>query len=94
MEFRIKEILKERGITALTLAKDIEMTQANLSNIMTGKTKPSLDTLEKIASALNVPITDLFERLKQNIITCPKCGTTLEIKEKGEYDINDDPLLK
>jgi len=44
------------------------------------QTKPSLDTLEKIASALNVPITDLFECPKQNIITCPKCGTALEIK--------------
>jgi transcriptional regulator with XRE-family HTH domain len=94
MEFRIKEILKERGITALTLAKDIEMTQANLSNIMTGKTKPSLDTLEKIASALNVPITDLFERPKQNIITCPKCGTQLEIKEKESYTVDEDPLTK
>jgi len=94
MEFRIKEILKERGITALTLAKDIEMTQANLSNIMTGKTKPSLDTLEKIADALNVPITDLFERPKQNIITCPKCGTALEIREKESYNVDEDPLLK
>ncbi|SHG04553.1 helix-turn-helix domain-containing protein [Dysgonomonas macrotermitis] len=94
MEFRIKEILKERGITALTLAKGIEMTQANLSNIMTGKTKPSLDTLEKIASALNVPITDLFERSKQNTITCPKCGTALEIKEKESYNVDEDPLTK
>jgi transcriptional regulator with XRE-family HTH domain len=82
MYFRIKELLKEKAITALVLAKKVGMTQANMSNIMTGKTRPSLDTLEKIASELNVPITELFERPSTDVIICPNCGVELEIKVK------------
>jgi transcriptional regulator with XRE-family HTH domain len=82
MKLRIKEILKEKRLTAVWLASNIEITQPNMSNIVSGKSKPSLDTLEKIAAALDVPITDLFERPASNTITCPKCGARLEIKVK------------
>ncbi len=82
MELRIKEILKEQGITNISLADQVGITRPNMSNIVNGKTKPSLDTLERIAVALGVPFTDLFEQPKQNVITCPKCGTRLEVKEK------------
>lgn len=67
MEFRIREILKEKGTTALALAGRIGMTQANLSNIMTGKTTPPLGTLEDIANALEVKIIDLFAREESDI---------------------------
>jgi len=43
---------------------------------------PSLDTLQKIADALNVPISELFERPDTSTIKCPKCGTELEVKAK------------
>lgn len=82
MELRIKEVLKEQGVTNIFLADKVGITRPNMSNIVNGKTKPSLETLEKIADALNVPITELFEQPKQNVITCPKCGTRLELKEK------------
>lgn len=81
MDFRIKSILKERGITALILAQKIDMTQANLSNIMTGKTTPTLPTLQKIADALQVPISDLFEQPQQNIITCPHCNGKIKVSK-------------
>lgn len=84
MELRIKEVLKEQGVTNIFLADKVGITRPNMSNIVNGKTKPSLETLEKIADALNVPITELFEQPKQNVITCPKCGTRLEVKEKED----------
>lgn len=62
MGLRIKEILKEQGGTSLSLAEKVGITRPNMSNIVNGKTKPSLDTLERIATALNVEIWELFER--------------------------------
>ena len=78
---RIKEVLKEKGITIVTLSNSIGITQPNTSNIVNGKTKPSLDTLEKIANALNVPITELFEQPQQNVITCPHCNGKIKIEK-------------
>lgn len=60
MQLRIKDILKKKGITAISFATDIGMTQANLSNIITGKTVPPLPTLQKIATALDVELWELF----------------------------------
>ena len=80
MNLRIKEVLKEKGLTAVWLASQIEITQPNMSNMVSGKSKPSLDTLERIASALNVPVTELFEQPATDIITCPKCGTKFKME--------------
>ncbi|WP_353120995.1 helix-turn-helix domain-containing protein [Dysgonomonas capnocytophagoides] len=84
MELRIKDLLKEKGMTNIAIAEKVGITRPNMSNIVNGKTKPSLDTLEKIADALNVHISELFEKHTQNdnIIRCPNCGTELELKKK------------
>lgn len=82
MDLRIKEILKEKKITAISLADTVGMAQPSMSNIVNGKVMPSVETLERIAFALGVPFTDLFEHPKQNIITCPHCNGKIKI-EKG-----------
>ena len=82
MELRIKEILKEKKITALSLAENVGMAQPSMSNIVNGKVMPSVETLEKISKALDVSFVDLFEHPNENTIICPKCGTKLEVKEK------------
>jgi transcriptional regulator with XRE-family HTH domain len=79
MELRIKEVLKEQKITALSLADKIGIAQPSMSNIVNGKVAPSLDTLKKIADALEVPITELFEKPSSGNFTCPKCGTILRL---------------
>ena len=81
MELRIKEILKDQGVTNISLADQVGMTRPNMSNIVNGKTKPSLDTLERIAVALGVPFTDLFEQPKQNRITCPYCNGKIKVSK-------------
>lgn len=42
----------------------------------------TLETLDKIANALNVHITELFEQPQSNEagITCPHCGKSITIK--------------
>jgi len=82
MELRIKEVLKEKGLTAVWLASQIEITQPSMSGIMNGKIKPSLDTLERIALALNIPITELFEQPATNFINCPYCGNKIKVSKE------------
>ncbi|MDR0331843.1 MAG: helix-turn-helix domain-containing protein [Dysgonamonadaceae bacterium] len=84
MELKIKELLKQKGKTVVWLASEIGITQPNTSNIVNGKSSPSIETLEKIASALNVDFLDLFvdNRNKDNGIelTCPHCGGDIKVE--------------
>jgi len=82
MELRIKEILKEKGFTSIWLASQVGITQPNMSNIVSGKSNPSLETLEKIANTLNVPIADLFEQPATDIINCPYCGGKIKVSKE------------
>lgn len=58
MKLRVSEICTEKGITQKELARKIGMTEVGLSKAIYGNT--TLNTLVKIAEALEVPITDLF----------------------------------
>ncbi|MGV8095998.1 MAG: helix-turn-helix domain-containing protein [Mangrovibacterium sp.] len=60
MKLRLREILKKRGQSISAFADQVGIAQANMSNIVNGKTSPSLDTLERIADTLELPIADLF----------------------------------
>lgn len=82
MQLRIKEICKLKGITLNDLAERVGISQPSISGISTGKQKPSFDTLEKLADALNVSPAELFAPQPSNTITCPHCGTVLEINER------------
>ncbi len=84
MDLRIKEILKEKKITAISLADTVGMAQPSMSNIVNGKVMPSVETLERIAVALQVPFTDLFEQPNDNTVKCPNCGVQLEVKKKSK----------
>lgn len=55
---RIKDVCKEKGITVSQLAEKMGIKQESLSRAINGN--PTLETLEKIANALGVDITQLF----------------------------------
>lgn len=59
-QLRIKEICKEKGLTLNALAEKIGISQPSISGIATGKQKPSFDTLDKLAEALGVEVSELF----------------------------------
>lgn len=59
---RIKELLKEKKMTAKELAVKIGMTETGLSLIVKEKGNPPLNTLERIATALDVEIWELFTK--------------------------------
>ena len=80
MRLRIKEICKGKGITINELAERVGVSRVSLSGIVTGKQKPSFDTLEKLSDALNIAPSELFEAPKEGEITCPHCGKSITIK--------------
>lgn len=81
MELRIKEIIKEQGTTIQNIADAIGVNRVTLSNSINGN--PTVETLDKIATALGVPITELFAIPKKN-------DGTLGIIKHNEhtYEIN------
>lgn len=58
-DLRIKEILKERGMTLTTLASEIGITVGTLSAMISGN--PTLNNLRKVANALDCDIKELFK---------------------------------
>ena len=70
MESRIKELLKERGITISNLAEKIGTTQTSLSRALGENGNPTYETLSKIAKVLGVDMS----------LTCPHCGKEINIK--------------
>ena len=83
MAHRIKELIKEKGYTQQEFADLLGMSRVGLVQIVNGK--PSYPTLEKIATALNVPMWQLFAspeeiaRQAKNDL-CPHCGMPISIK--------------
>lgn len=76
MNYRIKDICKEKGITLSELADQIGMKSANLSVSLSDKGNPTMSTLTKIADALNVDFIELFVPKED--------GTTGYIEHDGE----------
>ena len=84
METRIKELLERRGMSSAELSRRIGVTKATVSNLITGKTTPSVDTLNRIAEVLEVPFWQLFTNpddiAERKQLVCPHCGKPIEVE--------------
>ena len=81
MNLRVKEICKSKGLLMEDLAGKLGVTPNTLTRNVNGN--PTVGTLERIASALNVPITELFDQPEtDNTVNCPSCGTQLRVTKK------------
>ena len=80
MDLRIKEVIKEKGMTITELADKMGINRVNLSNMVNGN--PTVETLNKIADAIGCTVTELFEQPKKDALTltCPNCGKDINIK--------------
>lgn len=59
---KISQILKEKGWSRYKLCKEAGMAQSTLSDILGGKNvSPKTSTLQRIADALNVPMSSFFD---------------------------------
>ena len=61
MDLKLKEILSQRGITLKDFAAASGISQSNLSNYLNGNISPTLDTLKKMATTLNIELSELFK---------------------------------
>ena len=61
---KVKEILRDKGMTINDLANVMGINRVTLSNIINGN--PTLETLQKIANSLGVKITELFMEVSEN----------------------------
>lgn len=83
---RIKEILKEKGMTVQELADKLNISRQALSKQIQGKLL--VETAQTIADALNVPVWQLFADPSEILtkdstsITCPHCGKEIKIEVK------------
>jgi DNA-binding XRE family transcriptional regulator len=59
---RVRQIREKKGYTVQTVADKIGMKRPNLSRLEHGHHQPSLETLERIAEALEIPVFDLVAR--------------------------------
>ncbi|GCB37063.1 helix-turn-helix domain-containing protein [Bacteroides faecalis] len=66
MALRIKELIKEKGTTVKDLAQKMGISNVGLSQHINGN--PSVEVLERIASALDVDISELFTPSSGGII--------------------------
>ena len=86
---RIKDIIKEKGLTINEVADKLGITRVTLSTQINGTA--NISSYEKIAEALEVPMWQLFASPEEvigdstssgNKFICPNCGAELEIRKK------------
>lgn len=82
LHIRLKEILKEKGLTNKGFAQMIGKTPQYVSNIV-NRTKPiSLTQLLEISNILDIEFYELFTERKEpitNTCTCPHCGKPIKV---------------
>ncbi|WP_312133707.1 helix-turn-helix transcriptional regulator [Empedobacter sp.] len=61
---RLKEVLKEKGLTGKELAEKVNVTEATISNLAKGDSIPRKELLIQIAEVLDVDIKELFNSTK------------------------------
>lgn len=89
MELRVKEITKSKGLTMQQLSEKLGVTRDTLTRNVNGN--PTIETLSKIATALEVPIWQLFASPEEvqptsnvHSIKCPKCGNEFPVSVNVE----------
>ena len=94
----IKEVMREKQISSIALAKGVGVSPTTISYIITGRTSTSLSLLSEIATFLNVKVWELFQEYREQAkteqqtetstaiqaIVCPKCGTAIRINVATE----------
>ena len=66
VRIRLKEILQEKDISMSKLSRMSDISFSTISRIINDKNySPTLSKLERIARALDIPISDLYEEIEK-----------------------------
>ena len=80
-DFRIKQILKEKGLTQQDLANRMGVSLPAIKQMLSAESLTT-STLQKIAKSLDVEIWELFvakEKTSQATLICPHCGKPISV---------------
>ena len=81
---RIREVLKEKGITAQEVADRMQISLSSLNQSISGN--PSIKTLRKIAEVVGCQVGDFFKDEmagdSEDLVTiiCPKCEQSFVVE--------------
>lgn len=64
---KLKELLKEKGLTSKELSEKVGVSKTSISQIITENQQPRFELLKQIAEVLDVDIRDLFISTKQTL---------------------------
>ncbi len=80
MKLRVLELCKSKDLKLEQLSDMLGISNVGLSQQINGN--PTIKTLQKIATALEVTVPELFEQPKNNIINCPHCGGKIKVSKE------------
>ena len=82
MNLRITEHCKMQGITLQELADKMGVARSTANTLSKGN--PTIETLSKIADALGVEVTDLFEKSSDEVIGVVRIGDSTHVINSKE----------
>jgi transcriptional regulator with XRE-family HTH domain len=81
---RLKELMSEKNVSSVVMAKELGISTVGMSNIMRERNMPKLTTACKMAEILGVSLSYLVgeteEKPDNATIICPHCGKEIHIK--------------
>ena len=91
---QVRALRKKLGMTVTELANHAGLSSGMLSKIENGLTSPSLATIKALSTALNVPLTALFQKYedRRDATFVPK-GQGLRIERRGSRNRHQYQLL-
>lgn len=89
---RVRELRKKCGLTQAQLAEKVNLTDESVSRLETGKSIPSVEKLNQIATALNAEIRDLFEfkedrRIESKKVLIKRLADLLATRDKTSVNL-------
>jgi len=84
---RIKELRRQAGLTQEQLAERVGLDSRHLSRLEVGRHFPSLQSLERIAAALNVQLVEFFQFPGEENIRALRAYLTKFAKQSSETQI-------
>lgn len=83
MKLIISDLCKLKGMTLQMVADNMNVSRQSLANTLS-KGNPTIETLSKIADALGVEITDLFEKSSDEVIGAVRIGDSTHVINSKE----------
>ncbi len=74
---RIKEVIKEKGLSVGAVASRMGVVPQALSRVINGN--PTVEMVERVAAAIGVPVADLFDTPSGDTVSCPYCGGKIKV---------------